>query len=177
MDKIAYALLIAGAMGIVGCGANLAGASLITEPDGSRVVLITDSPGGNIDAFDRAFKNWSQIPGVTVEIRRWCASACTQVLSHFDPAQICLSPGSRLGFHSATAQRNFTTWGRMSPGLSAAAQDVASISTLLMYAGYPGWVQLRLSSAGSMGFAAGNRAATLSADEFWRHGYRVCTVG
>ncbi len=174
MDRIIHALLIALAMGLVGCDAGLSGALLATEQDGAKTVLITSSPGGNIDAFDRAFRNWSAITGVKVEIRRWCASACTQVLSHFQPEQVCLSPGARVGCHSATGRAAQVFRSNFGSGVSAAAPDTDAISTLILFAGYPGWVQQRLAVAGVMGRAAGNPATSIGADEFWYHGYLVC---
>jgi hypothetical protein len=170
VGKLAQTLLIALAVGLAGCDSGLSGASLSTDPDGSKTVLITSSPGGNLDAYDHAFRNWSRVPGVKVEIRRWCASACTQVLGYFTPEQICLAQGARVGFHSATALRAFAVDMRTPPPLS----QIDSISTLLMLAAYPSWIQDRLSRAGVMGARVGNPSTSLSADEFWNHGYRVC---
>jgi hypothetical protein len=162
VNRIVHTLLIALALGVAGCNSGLSGAALIQEPGGGDVVLISDSPGGNIDAFDQAFADWSRIPGVKVEIRHWCASACTQVLNHFEPEQICLSPGARLGFHSAIKQH------------PSSPAEFDSLSTLIMFAGYPDWLQRRLFATGIMGYGAGNPSAILGAEEFWYHGYGVC---
>ena len=162
-------------MCIAGCASELPGASLITASDGAKTVLVTDSPGGNVDAFDQAFGRWSQIPGVKVEIRHWCASACTQLLSYFEPDRICLSPGARVGFHSATAHRAFSPSISTASGASTALPGTDSISTLMMFEAYPTWIQYRLSSAGVMGLGAGNPSAVISADEFWHRGYGVCS--
>jgi hypothetical protein len=137
-------------------------------------VLVTDSPGGNVEVFDQAFGRWSQIPGVKVEIRHWCASACTQLLSYFEPDRICLSPGARVGFHSATSHPTFTPGISTGSGASMGLPGAASITTLVMFAAYPSWIQYRLSSAGIMELDASNPAAVINADEFWDRGYGVC---
>ncbi len=175
MNKVANVLLATLTMCIAGCASELPGASLVTASDGGKTVVVTDSPGGNVAAFEQAFGHWSQIPGVKVEIRHWCASACTQLLSYFEPEQICLSPGARLGFHSATANRAFTPWISTASGVSTSVSDTNSISTLIMFAAYPRWIQYHLSSAGVMGLGAGNPSAVIGANEFWHRGYGVCS--
>jgi len=174
MPAIARALLAILAIVLSSCTSVMTGTSLVTDADGGKVLFIANSPGGDVEAYDQAFRNWSRIPGVRVEIRRWCASACTQVLGYFPPEQICLWPGARIGFHSATTQRRFTPWNTGSTSISVATSDTASISTLIMFALYPTWLQNRLHSTGIMAGGTGNPSAIIDASEFWDHGYGVC---
>jgi hypothetical protein len=173
--KCVLAILLAClAIGVAGCEQVSPGVALTKDGGGGSEVLILSSPGGDVDAFDRAFRRWSRIPGVRVEIRQWCASACTQVFSYFTPGQICLASGARLGFHSAV-QRDFafhTDAAGRSAGFGVPKVD--SISTLLVFAGYPGWIQQRLAADGVMGVGPGNPLLVMGASEFWRRGYGVC---
>jgi hypothetical protein len=174
MPAIARALLAILGIAISSCAPAITGTSLVTDTAGGKVLLIANSPGGDIDIYDRAFRKWSRIPGVRVEIRRWCASACTQVLGYFPSEQICLWPGARVAFHSAITERRFTPRSAASFSMSPDTSNAASISTLMMFALYPTWLQTRLHWSGIMAGGTGNPSAIIEASEFWDHGYGVC---
>lgn len=169
-----YALVGILAIALAGCSSSPNGTSLVATPEGGKKVEIDNSPGGNVAAFRQAFSRWARIPGIKVEIRRWCASACTQVFSWFPRNKICLAAGTRIGFHSARALPTFVPWGPQNPNAPATSPREASVTTLLMFAAYPGWIQRRLSSAGVMGLRPGNPAKIIDAREFWNHGYSEC---
>lgn len=174
MPATVRVLLAILAVAVSSCTSAIPGTSLVTGSDGGKVLLIANSPGGDIDAYDHAFRKWSHIAGVRVEIRRWCASACTQVLSYFPPEQICLWPGAKVAFHSATTERRFAPWSAATFSILPATSNTASISTLMMFALYPTWLQARLHSSGIMAGGAGNPSAIIEASEFWDHGYGIC---
>ena len=174
MPTIARTLLAILTIGISSCASVITGTSLVTRPGGGQVLFITNSPGGNVEVFDQAFKKLSRIAGISVEIRRWCASACTQVLGYFPPEQICLWPGARLAFHSAVTRRRFTPWYSANSSIPDASSNTDSISTLMMFNLYPGWLQSRLQSSGIMIGGVENPSAIIEAPEFWKHGYGIC---
>lgn len=169
-----YALVAILAVAVAGCSSNLTGTSLVITPGGGKKVEINNSPGGNVAAFRQAFSRWARIPGIKVEIHRWCASACTQVFGWFPRDKVCLAAGARVGFHAARALPTFVSWEPQNPNTPAASPSEASVTTLLMFAAYPRWIQRRLFSAGIMGLSPGNPAKIIDAKEFWHHGYREC---
>lgn len=60
-------------------------------------VIITNSRGGNIDAFAAYFWTLKEF-GARVRIDGYCASSCTMVL---DLPNVCVTKRALLGFHSA----------------------------------------------------------------------------
>jgi hypothetical protein len=174
MRMVQVALSAGLALSLADCAGKMPGISLVTDPPGAPRLVITDSPGGNVDAFNEKFLEWSAIKGLRVEIRAWCASACTQVLTYFAPSQICFAPGARMGFHAVRRVPTVAAWASNGPGIPGMMSDTDSLTTLEVFMGYPAWVQARLRAVGVMGLGTGNPAASVPADEFWMHGYRVC---
>ena len=173
MNALLRAVAVVFTVFLAGCGSGLPGISVVTAEAGPKVV-ITNSRGGDVDSFDQAFLHWSQMPGATVEIQQGCASACTQVFDYFPPDRVCLAPGARVLFHSATLRTTFASANLRGSQIATVVDNTDSIGTFMMFLHYPQWIQYRLRSAGVMVQDSGNPRAILGADEFWMHGYRVC---
>lgn len=176
MPNLTRHLLIAALLAILaGCTSRLPGITLLNDPNGGKSVIVTDSPGGNIQAFAANFRAWSKLSRVDVEIRQRCASACTQILYYFPSNEICLSPHAEMVFHAATAGRPFGAAGHGTTSGFGVRPEPDWTSTLLLFAMYPRWIEAYLSSNGAMGLDAGKSAAVIDAEKFWRHGYGVCS--
>jgi len=154
---------------LAACDPGLPGVTLGND----GVLWIDDSPGGNVFAFERAYRHWVDDARVMrAEVHHWCASGCTQILSYLPPQNICLSPAARFGFHPVYYERQLAAWPARTSDRSWRG-DVDPIGTMIEFLGYPEWLQNRLSQAGVMSF--GDAALVIGASEFWAHGYAHCS--
>lgn len=88
-------ILVLALVGIAAFNSTKSGQAAPTTSPVFDLVRVEDSPGGSVDVF-LSTREMLRASGAKVEIKGYCASACTLFL---DLPDVCVFPGARLGFH------------------------------------------------------------------------------
>ena len=74
---------------------------LFAVPALAQTIDVSNDPGGFMGQYDTRWRNRAA-KGVSVRISGMCASACTILFHHIPRNRICVTPGARIGFHTAS---------------------------------------------------------------------------
>jgi hypothetical protein len=74
---------------------------ILAGPATAQTINVSNDPGGFMGQYDTRWRNWAS-KGASVRISGMCASACTILFHHIPRDKICVTPGARIGFHTAS---------------------------------------------------------------------------